>query len=387
MDQVPELLGRARTIGRDVLGAHAEELDRAPRYPIEGATAMLQAGFSGVLIPRRYGGTGMSVATACALLDELARWCSGTPLVLTSTWTTALPLIVGGSEDVRDTWLPRFAAGTAQGSFAVTERAAGNDVGGIRTVARQDGDGWVLDGEKWFVGNAEAADVFLIAATTEPGGGPACTCLFLVERGTPGLEVGEKIEKMGLRAAIHSPVTLRDVRLPAEALVARSTEAFRMLMRTLDLARPLTGAACLGIARTALADSLGYAQRRETFGRPIATRQQVRRLLAEMAVDVEAGSQLTYPLAREIDEDIDGFLGVDGRSRFSARASIAKLYTSRMVARVATNAVQVHGAVGYVTGTRVERLYRDARAAELYEGTSEIHELIIARDLLERAPG
>jgi alkylation response protein AidB-like acyl-CoA dehydrogenase len=379
------LIERAAQIGREELGPRAAELDREPRYPRESVRAMQEAGFPGVLIPPEYGGTGMSLAVACRLLDELAQWCSGTPLVLTSTWTTAFPLLLGGSEEARRKWLPAFAAGTAQGCFAVTERGAGNDVGGIRTAVRPDGDGWIINGEKWFAGNAEAADLFLIVASTNPGAGPAGTCIVLVERGTPGLEVGEKIEKMGLRGAIHSPIRLDDVRVPASALLAQSKEAFRLLMRTLDLARPLTSAACLGIARVALSDSLAYAGERSTFGRPIADRQQVQRLVAEMAIDIEAGSQLTHPLAEEIDANFGEFSSVDGPSRFTARASMAKLFTSRMVARVATRAVQIHGAAGYVTGSRVERLYRDARGAELYEGTSEIHELLIGRDLLRSA--
>lgn len=377
-----DLIMEADRLGREVLGPLAEELDRAPRYPSEGVAAMQRAGFPGVLIPPEYEGTGMSLFVACRLLDHLARWCSGTPLVLTSTWTTAFPLLLGGNDELRDRWLPRFANATAQGCFAVTERSAGNDVGGIQTRVKADGDAWILDGEKWFAGNAEAADVFLIVGTTDPGKGSEGTCILLVERDTSGLEVGDKIEKMGLRGAIHSTITLRDVRVPKEALVARSGDAFRLLMRTLDLARPLTSAACLGIARAALADSIEYARARSTFGRPIAARQQVQRLVAEMAIDIEAGTQLTYPLAEDIDANFDEFSSLEGRTRFTSRASMAKLYTSKMVARVATNAVQIHGAKGYVTGTRVERLFRDARAAELYEGTSEIHELIIGRDLL-----
>ena len=386
-DARTDLIDQAARMGRAELGPRASELDRAPRYPHESVRAMQQAGFPAVLIPAEYGGTGMSLAVACQLLDELAQWCSGTPLILTSTWTTAFPLLLGGSADIKRKWLPAFAAGTAQGCFAVTEQGAGNDVGGIQTRVQPDGDGWVINGEKWFAGNAEAADLFLIAASMDPGAGPAGTCIMLVERGTPGLKIGEKIEKMGLRGAIHSPIKLQDVRVPADALLAQSKDAFRLLMRTLDLARPLTSAACLGIARAALSDSLRYAGERSTFGRPIADRQQVQRLIAEMAIDIKAGSQLTHPLAGEIDASFAEFSAVDGPSRFTARASMAKLFTSRMVARVATRAVQIHGATGYVTGSRVERLYRDARGAELYEGTSEIHELLIGRDLLRSAHG
>jgi alkylation response protein AidB-like acyl-CoA dehydrogenase len=386
-DARADLIEQAARIGREELGPRASELDRNPRYPHESVQAMQQAGFPGVLIPAEYGGTGMSLSVACKLLDELAQWCSGTPLVLTSSWTTGFPLQLGGSEEAKRKWLPAFAAGTAQGCFAVSERSAGNDVGGIQTAVRRDGDGWVINGEKWFAGNAEAADVFLIAASMSPGAGPSGTCIMLVERGTPGLEVGEKIEKMGLRGAIHSPITLHDVRVPADALLAESKDAFRLLMRTLDLARPLTSAACLGIARAALSDSLAYATERHTFGRPISDRQQVQRLIAEMAIDIEAGSQLTYPLAEEIDANFSEFSSVDGPSRFTSRASMAKLFTSRMVGRVTNRAVQIHGAAGYVTGTRVERLYRDARGAELYEGTSEIHELLIARELLRSTAG
>ena len=343
---------------------------------------MLDAGLQRALLPEEYGGAGLSLRTACEILTELSQWCSGTPLVLTSTWTVAVPLLAGGTEEQRRQWLPRFAAGEAQGCFAITERGAGNDVGGIRLTARRDGDDWVLDGEKWFVGNAVRADIFLVIATTDPDERASGAALFLVEGGSPGITLGTPIEKMGLRGATHSPVEFSGVRVPADGLLAQGREAFRLLMRTIDVGRPLTSATCVGIARAALAESIAYAGRRETFGRPIATRQAVQRLVANMAVDIEAGAGLTFGVADQVDAGWDEFFGHKGPTPASTRAAMAKLYTSRMVSRVCSDAVQIHGARGYLTGEKVERLFRDARAAEIYEGTSEIQELIIGRELL-----
>jgi acyl-CoA dehydrogenase len=291
-------------------------------------------------------------------------------------------LLAGGTEEQRERWLPRFATGEAQGCFAITERGAGNDVGGIRLAARRDGEDWVLDGEKWFVGNAVRADVFLVIATTDPDARASGAALFLVPAATTGIEVGPPIEKMGLRGATHSPVAFGGVRVPAENVLAHGREAFRLLMRTIDVGRPLTSAACLGIARAALAESVAYARRRETFGRPIATRQAVQRLIATMAVDIEAGAALTFGVADDVDAGWDDFFAHKGPTEASTKAAMAKLYTSRMVSRVCSDAVQIHGARGYLTGEKVERLFRDARAAEIYEGTSEIQELIIGRELL-----
>jgi alkylation response protein AidB-like acyl-CoA dehydrogenase len=344
---------------------------------------MLAAGFPGVLIPTEYGGSMLGLETACGILERLSQWCSGTPLVLTSTWTVALPLQLGGTAAMKNRWLPAFASGRAQACFAVTEVGAGNDVGGIQTTVSEDGDGFLVSGEKWFAGNAAKADLFLIVATREEGSGSSGTCILLVERGAEGLEVLDPIDKMGLRAAVHSPIRLTNVRVPREALLAEGSQAFRLLMRTIDMARPLTSASCLGIARAALDASVAYALQRQTFGRVIASRQSIQRLLANMAVEIEAASALTYSLVRDIDAHFEQVATAMGPTPYTARAAMSKLYTSRMVAHVATAAVQILGAQGYVKGNQVERLFRDSRAAELYEGTSEIQELIIARALLK----
>jgi butyryl-CoA dehydrogenase len=379
-----EWLVRASTVGDTVLARYAEELDREPRYPEESVAAILGAGFARILVAPEYGGTGDGVVTACRVIERLAESCSSTPLVLTSTWTTGLPLYLGASEALREQWLPPLADGSKRACFAVTEENAGNDIRAMRTSVRADGTAHVLvNGSKWFAGNAAGADVFLVLGQVSTGDeGGEEPAIVLVERSAEGIEVLAPIEKLGLRGTLHSPVTFTNTRVPADHVLARGSDALRILLRTIDMARPLTAALCLGIARAALSDAVGYARVRNTFGRPIGSRQLVQELLAEAAVDLETGTTLTYDVARSIDQDFGSFLKPKRIETTGVRASIAKLYTSQMVSRVATRALQVHGGQGYVRGNRVERLFRDARAAEIFEGTTEIQKLVIGRALV-----
>jgi butyryl-CoA dehydrogenase len=350
----------------------AAEMDRAGAYPREMIRELGEMGLTGVFIPEEYGGGGMDTVSYCIVLEEIARAEAALAAVLSvNNSLDCYPIFAFGTEAQKRKYLPDLARGRALGCYCLTEPTAGSDAASLRTTARRDGDRWVLNGTKIFVTNGVEADVLLVYARTG-GEGPRGISAFIAERGDPGLAVGKIEHKLGIHASSTCEIVLQDCRLPADRLLGEEGRGFTIAMATLDGGRIGIASQALGIARAALEDAVAYAKDRRQFGRPIAEFQATQWKIADMATRVQAGRLLTYRAAWTRDQ---------GR-RHTLEASIAKLFCSETAMWAAAQAVQILGGYGYVRDYPVERHFRDAKITEIYEGTSEIQRLVIARQVL-----
>jgi alkylation response protein AidB-like acyl-CoA dehydrogenase len=362
-----------RELAERTLRPRARAFEESGEVPAEVRREVASMGLFGMLVPEAYGGAGLDPVSYCLAIEELARGCASTAITVSvSNSVVASPIAAHGSSAQKERWLPRLARGESLGSFCLTEPHAGSDVAAIRTRASRTKSGYRLDGSKAWVTNAAWADLFLIFARSADAGGLTA---FLVEADTPGLRVGAPERKMGLRASSTAPVYLDGCEIPGSARLGEEGRGMALALETLDAARIGVAAQAVGIAQAALEEALAFARSRHAFGRPIAELGAVRAMLADMAVETEAARALTLRAAT-----------LKGLGRpFARLASMAKLYASEASNRVAARAVQIHGAAGFSAETPVERLYRDARVTTIYEGTSEIQRLVIARHLLGRA--
>ncbi|HLN12821.1 MAG TPA: acyl-CoA dehydrogenase [bacterium] len=351
----------------------AAEMDRTGAYPPELIRELGDLGLTGVFVPEEYGGAGMDSLAYCIVIEEIARAEAALAAVLSvNNSLDCYPILVFGTEAQKRRYLPELARGRKLGCYCLTEPTAGSDAGALRSTARDDGDAWVLNGTKIFVTNGVEADVLVVYART---GGEARShgiSAFLAERGDPGLSVGKIEHKLGIRASSTCEIVLEDCRLPKDRLLGERDRGFRIAMATLDGGRIGIAAQALGIARAALEDAIAYAKERRQFDRPIAEFQATQWKLADMATRIHAGRLLAYRAAWTRDQ---------GR-RHTREASIAKLFASETAMWAALQAVQIFGGYGYIQDYPVERHLRDAKITEIYEGTSEIQRLVIARHLV-----
>ncbi|MER3456760.1 MAG: acyl-CoA dehydrogenase [candidate division GAL15 bacterium] len=351
-------------------------LDREHRFPGEILRGLAELGLLGVMVPEEYGGAGMDTIAYVLALEEVARACASTAAILSVNNSLVCdPILRYGTEEQKRRYLPVLASGREIGCYCLTEPAAGSDAAALQTTARLDGDAWVLNGAKSFVTNAREAWVFVVYARTEPEPGARGISAFLVERDHPGLSVGKGERKMGLRAASTCEVLFQDCRVPRDNLLGRRGEGFKVALSTLDGGRIGIAAQAVGIARAALEDSVAYARERRQFGRPIAEFQAIQWKIADMTTRIEAARLLTLRAAWLRDQG----------HRYTMQASMAKLFASETATFAAHQAVQIFGGYGYIQDYPVERYFRDARITEIYEGTSEIQRLVIARHLLTGA--
>jgi alkylation response protein AidB-like acyl-CoA dehydrogenase len=361
----------ARDFARREVAPRAEAVD-AGAFPVENLRGLGELGLLAINVPEEAGGQGAG-PVACALaIGEIARACASTAVVMSVTNMVGETIARFGTETQKRAYLARLARGDAGvGSFALSEPDAGSDPGGLRTAARRDGGHYVLDGSKqWITGGTHAA-VFIVWARTGATGTRGLTC-FLVDAATAGLSIGAAADKMGIRGASTVPLTFEGCRVPAAMRLGSEGEGFKIAMTALDGGRIGIAAQALGIGCAALAESVSYAAQRETFGAPIATRQGVAFKLADMRVALDAAELLTMRAAWRKEKGMP----------FSREASMAKLVASEAAIRVCQDAVQIHGGYGYVREYRAERHFRDARVTTIYEGTSEIQRLVIARSVL-----
>jgi len=350
----------------------AAEMDRAGAYPRELIRELGELGLTGVFIPEAYGGGGMDTVSYCIVLEEIARAEAALAAVLSvNNSLDCYPLFAFGTEAQKQTYLTELARGRKLGCYCLTEPTAGSDAAALRTAARRDGGTWVLNGTKIFVTNGVEADVLIIYARTG-GEGARGISAFIAERGDPGLSVGKVEHKLGIRDSSTCEIVLQDCRLPVDRLLGEEGHGFTVAMATLDGGRIGIAAQALGIARAALEDSVAYAKERRQFGRPIAEFQATQWKIADMATRIQAARLLMYRAAWIRDQ---------GR-RHTLEASQAKLFASETAMWAATQAVQIHGGYGYIQDYPVERHFRDAKITEIYEGTSEIQRLVIARHIL-----
>lgn len=351
---------------------HAARWDREGRFPHEVVPQLAELGLLGLAVPEEYGGGGMDAVSAALAVERIA-WGDGA-LALTVASHNSLctaHILLFGNEEQKRRYLPRLARGEALGAWCLTEPHAGSDAAALRTRADRRGDRYVLNGTKVFVTQGSVAGVYVVLARTG-GEGPGGISAFVVERGTPGLRVGKKEDKLGLRASDTAEVVFEDVEVPEENRLGAEGEGYGQAMRVLEGGRIGIGAMAVGIGRAALEAAVEYAKGRVAFGKPIAEFQAVQWMLADSAVELDAAWLLVLRAAWLADQGLS----------FRKEASMAKLYASEAAHRAADRALQVHGGYGYIRDYPVERYYRDVRLCEIGEGTSEIQRLIVARAVL-----
>ena len=351
-------------------GAAQRDLDAS--MPDELIKQIAELGLLGICVPEQYGGAGMGTVAASIVVEEISKACAGTGVFLSAHTSLCVdPIVMFGTEDQKNAYLPRMASGELIGCLSLTEPGSGSDVGAATCRAVLKDDGWHIDGTKIFVTNGNEAGVMVLLAVTEPDDPKHMLSAFLLDRETPGLRIGKLEKKMGIRCSSTAEVVFEDCIVPEHALLGERGRGLRVALTTLNGGRIGIAAQALGIAQACLYESTEYAKTRVQFGKPIGQFQAIQNKLADMAVGIEAARALTYRAAWCKDT---------GRDYVQAGA-MAKLYASEMCVRSANQAVQVFGGYGYCNDYPVERLYRDAKITELYEGTSEIHRLVIGRTL------
>lgn len=364
----------ARRFAEAEVAPGAAARDEASAFPEDVVRQMADLGLLGVAMPEEWGGAGLDCVSYALVVEELSRACASTGVILSAHHSLFCdPLLKFGTDAQKERWLRPAATGAALGCFALSEPGSGSDAAGMKTTAVRDGDGWRLDGAKNFITNAARSRACVLFAITDRAAGHKGISAFIVPLDAPGLTVGEHDRKLGIRAAWSSPVYLDGVRLSADALLGREGEGFKVAMTTLDGGRIGIAAQAVGIAQAAFEQARRYATERTAFGRPISGFQAIQFMLADMAVQLDAARLLVLSAAWRKDSGLP----------FGKQSAMAKLYASEMSGRVTDKALQVHGGYGYITDFPVERHLRDARITQIYEGTSEIQRLVIARGVLE----
>ena len=360
----------ARDFAQGEVKPVAEELDREKRFPYELVKQMGELGLMGIPYPEEYGGGGADTLSYALVVEELARIDSSVAITLAAntslgTW----PVYAFGSEEQKQEWMPLLTSGQKLGSFGLTEPEAGSDAGNVRTTAKQDNGDWVINGAKQFITNSGTDISGFVTITARTGENEVSN--ILVPNGTPGYEIGEAYRKMGWNASDTRPLSFDDCRVPKESLVGPRGAGFRQFMNTLDGGRISVSAMGVGLAQGALDEALAYAKERKAFGKAISSYQAIQAKLADLSAEIEAARLLTYKCAME----------KDAGKNFTLTAAQAKLKTGRLAVRATEEAVQIHGGYGYIEEYPVCRFYRDAKILTIGEGTDEVQQMVIARQL------
>jgi alkylation response protein AidB-like acyl-CoA dehydrogenase len=359
---------RAREISAEHFAPLAEELDREQRYPYEHIETFVRTGLSGILVPREFGGQALSMQAICAVVEEVSAACSSTGAILAAHALGAVPLRLAGNPAQQQEFYGELVAGRAI-SFALTERGAGSDAAAITSTATPDGDGWRIDGEKIYVGNGGAAAHYVVFAKTDPEAGGRGISAFAVHGDAPGVVIDHYEDKMGIRGTLTSNLKLDAVKVAPTDMVGELHRGLKLALQTLDLGRISVSAQGLGIALAAFRLAAQEATRRHTFGTPLIDNQGISFRLADIATELSAARMLTYEAAAAYDRG----------ERVSLAGAKAKLYTSEVAHRAVDLAVQIYGGDGFCKPCPAERLYRDQRILEIYEGASEIQRLVLGR--------
>jgi alkylation response protein AidB-like acyl-CoA dehydrogenase len=372
-----ELRAVVRELAEERIAPRAAEIDEKSEFPWDLKELLAQQDLLGTCFEERHGGTDLDTIAQSIIVEEIARADATTSLIPVVQKLGALPIILAGSDEQKDRYFPRLASGEWLAAFALTEAAAGSDVASNRMRARRDGDGYVLDGSKRFITHGSVANVLTVFALTDPAaGGRKGMSAFVVEADTPGFAAPRVEHKMGIRGSPTAELTFDAVRVPIENRLGEEGEGFRIAMATLDRSRLSIAAQAVGIAQGALDAAIAYAADRQQFGQRVVDFEGIQFMLADMATQTEAARQLTYAAAAKVDAQA---------SDLPYWTSSAKLIAGDTAMRVTTDAVQVLGGYGYITEYPVERMMRDAKITQLYEGTQQIQRLIVARQLLQRA--
>jgi alkylation response protein AidB-like acyl-CoA dehydrogenase len=372
-DEHIELRAVLRDLCEREIAPHAADVDVQSRYPEEALKALDTAGFSSIHIPEQYGGQGGDAVAACMVIEEVARVCASSSMIPISNKLGTMGLILRGSDDLKHQVLPSLAAGEAMASYALSERSAGSDAAGMRTRARLDGDGWVLNGSKCWISNGGRSTWYTVMAVSDSAKGANGISAFMVHRDDDGFTVGAKERKMGLRGSPTTELYFDDCRIPGDRIIGEPGTGFKTAMATLDYTRPTIGAQAVGIAQGALDAAIAYTKERRQFGQRISDFQAVQFMLADMAMKIEAARLMVYSAAAR---------GERGEPDLGFIASASKCFASDVAMEVTTNAVQLFGGYGYTADFPVERYMRDAKITQIYEGTNQIQRVIMARALL-----
>jgi alkylation response protein AidB-like acyl-CoA dehydrogenase len=372
-DEQREIRDLIRDLARERIAPRAAEIDKSAEFPWDVVELYRDHEVFGIMYDEEYGGLGASALMTLVAIEEVSKVCATSGLIIAVQELGSLGIKLAGTDEQKQRFLPRLASGEWLAAYALTEPGSGSDSAAMRSEARRQGDEYVLNGSKRFITNAGVASLYIVFAKTDPDAGHAGISAFVVEADAPGFSVGRIEPKMGIKGSTTGEVFFDDCRIPADNLLGEEGEGFKIAMRILDRSRPGIGAQGLGIAQGATDYALEYARTRETMGRPIANHQLVAATLADMETRCEAARGLLYKVGQLIDEDAPDL------TKYSA---MAKLYCTDVAMEVTTDAVQILGGYGYMQEYPVERMMRDAKITQIYEGTNQIQRLVIAREML-----
>jgi butyryl-CoA dehydrogenase len=372
-EQQTMLATTVREFAAEKLAPRADEVDEKAEFPINQFRGLAKLGLTGMTIPEEFGGFGGGYRDFMVAIEEVGAACGSTSTVLITHVSLGSQTINhGGNEEQRQRWLPSLASGEKIAAFALTEPGTGSDALALETSLIRDGAEYVLNGTKLFITNGAEADIFSIFTNHDKSAGHRGVTAVVVEKGTPGFTINPQHGKMGMRGCATAELVFDNCRIPVANRLGEEGEGYKLALKILDSSRVMIAAQCLGLAKGALDAALSYSKQRVTFGKVIATRQAIQFMLADMAVELDAARLLTYRAAALYDEGLP----------HGKESAMAKLYASEAAGRIASKALQIHGGIGYFKPSAVERIYRDQRVTEIYEGTSEIQRLVISRALI-----
>lgn len=369
------LQDQVRKFADTELAPVAPDIDKSGEFPWDNIKKMAKLGLLGVIVPEEYGGSGFDFVSLAIAIEEISRVCASTGVIVAvNNSLTTYPILQFGNEEQKKKYLPPLCSGEKLGAIGITEPNAGSDVAALESTARLEGDSYILNGTKRFITNAGEAGIYVVFAYTNKELKHKGISAFIVERDTPGFSLGKHEDLMGIRATANCELIFEDAKIPKENLLGQEGSGFKICMNTLDVSRIDIGAQAVGIAQGALDEAVKYSKERTAFGKPLCNFEMIQSMIAEMVTKIHAARLLVY---------YAGYCKDKGMPRFSRESAMAKYYASDIAVEVTRKAVQIHGGYGYTRDYTVERLYRDAKILELYEGTTEIQKIVIARDLVK----
>ncbi|MFT7836660.1 acyl-CoA dehydrogenase [Saccharothrix sp. BKS2] len=371
-----ELRSAVRSLADKEVAPHAADVDERERFPSEALDALVKSGFAAVHIPEAYDGQGADSVATCIVIEEVARVCASSSLIPAVNKLGTMPILLAASEELKRQVLPSIASGAAMASYALSEREAGSDTASMRTRARLDGDHWVLNGSKSWITNAGESTWYTVMAVTDPDAPKKSQGIsaFVVHRDDPGFVVGSKERKLGIKGSPTREIHFEDCAIPADRIIGEPGTGLKTALRTLDHTRPTIGAQAVGIAQGALEQAIAYTKERRQFGRAVSDFQGVQFMLADMAMKVEAARHMVYVAAAKAER---------GEPNLGFITAAAKCFASDVAMEVTTNAVQLFGGAGYTRDFPVERMMRDAKITQIYEGTNQVQRVVMSRALLK----
>jgi butyryl-CoA dehydrogenase len=364
----------ARKISNEKILPVRAEYDEKEIFPTDIVKALGESDLFGVYIPEEYGGMGYGVFELCLAIEELSKVCGGISLAYAGTALGTFPILLFGNEEQKKKYLPYISRGEKIAAFGVTESDAGSDITTLATTAKREGDYYVLNGTKQWITNAGEAEIYVVIATTDKTKGARGATAFILEKGMDGFTFGKKENKLGIRASATRELVFENCKVPAENVLAREGMGFMITLKNFDASRPGVASQALGIAQGAFEASLEYAHQRRQFGQPVSSFQAIQHILADMATQIEAARALIYQTAKMIDS---------GSKDFSTNSAMCKLFASDVAMKVTTDAIQVFGGYGYMKEYPVEKMFRDAKITQIYEGTNQIQRNVIGKDLIK----